>query len=155
MAQKIVRITLLALLLPWLAQAQQVASLPSFQQTDLAAEFPEYKESGSNEERGLRRYRSQLEYFREEALEGYNKDIIAFRKQLVETDRQLELDRKKGRVSEEEYKEQHKAIAQELGNSNGSGQYMRAYYTFMKKYKSESRWVIDELSRLEKRKFRF
>ena len=143
------------LLLFWSAAAvSQTVELPSFGESVLAEQFPEYQES-SDVERGLRRYRSQLEHFREEVLEGFNRGVMEYRQKLVETDAKLELDRKKGRISKEDYLEQHDYIAQELKKSNRSGEHMKAYFTFLGKYKSESRWVIEELAREEKKKFRF
>ena len=82
-----------------MASASVANGLPSFGEAILKEQFPEYQESQTNVERGLRHYRVQLENFREEVLEGFNRAVIDFRSKLVESDEQLELDRNKGRIT--------------------------------------------------------
>ncbi len=145
---------LIVLLIISSAGAAVDAQLPSFGETILKEQFPEYKES-EDVERGLRRYLAQLEYFRQEILEGYNRSILDFRQQLVDADSALELDRKKGRVDDSAYTGRHDYIAVELKRSQGSGDYMAAYYSYLKKYKVEIKWVNAEIAVEEKKKFKF
>jgi hypothetical protein len=130
------------------------AQLPSFGETILKEQFPEYKES-ADVERGLRRYLAQLEYFRQEILEGYNRSILDFRKQLIDADSRLEIDRKKGRVDDSAYTGRHDYIAGELKRSQRNGDHMAAYYSYVQKYKAEIKWVNAEIAVEEKKKFKF
>ncbi|EGQ9250183.1 hypothetical protein [Vibrio parahaemolyticus] len=143
------------LILSCISFSSYPSELPSFGETILGEQFPEYVESSSNIERGLRRYRVQLEVFREDVLEGYNRGVQEYREKLVAADTKLELDRKKGRIPKDDYQKQHNYIKEELDRSKGSGQYMKAYFTYLRKYKSESKWVVKELGMEEKRKFKF
>ena len=97
-----------------MASASVANGLPSFGEAILKEQFPEYQESQTNVERGLRHYRVQLENFREEVLEGFNRAVIDFRSKLVESDEQLELDRNKGRITTEQYVERHEYIKSEM-----------------------------------------
>ncbi|GEM_PF-2935454 len=136
------------------AFAQTPHDLPSFGESISKEQFPEYRES-ENVERGLRRYRVQLEYFREEVLEGYNRAVLEYRKKLVEYDKKFEIDRKKGKIKEEEYNTKHLYLTNELRKSRGSGEYMNAYFTYLKKYKAEAKWIKSEIEREEKKRFVF
>ena len=128
--------------------------LPSFSETIRTEQFPEYKEL-ADVSRGLRRYRSQLESFREEVLEGYNRAVLGYGKRLINIDKKLELDRKKGRITPEIYKERHTYLRQEFFQSRGSGAYLKPYFSYLKKYKAEMRWSKRELAVEKKNKFRF
>jgi hypothetical protein len=142
------------LLLTFSANAGDEKAFPSFGETILKEQFPEYKES-PDVERGLRRYKALLEYFRGEILEGYNRSVINYRQLLVDADSKLELDYKKGRITNEGYEERHDYFKKELFKSSGTGEYMAAYYTYFRKYKSELKWVNEEIAVEEKKKFKF
>jgi len=146
---------LVVFLFSQLVAANAPNGLPSFGEAILKEQFPEYQESKTNVERGLRRYRVQLETFREEVLEGFNRAVLEYRRKLVESDQKLELDRKKGRITKEQYAVRHQYIKSELGKSKGSGEYMKAYFLYLGKYKAESKWVVQELAVEEKKKFKF
>jgi hypothetical protein len=147
-------VVLSLLLLTFSANANDEKALPSFGETILKEQFPEYKES-SDVERGLRRYKVQLESFREEILEGYNRSVINYRQQLVDADSGLELDYKKGRINSEIYNGRHDYIKKELIKSSGSGEYLAAYFMYLNKYKTEIKWVNEEIAVEEKKKFKF
>ncbi|MCI5145609.1 MAG: hypothetical protein D3923_08770 [Candidatus Electrothrix sp. AR3] len=153
---KIIYITLILflLVLRYNAVADNEAILPSFTETILAEQFPEYKEL-ADVSRGLRRYRSQLESFREEVLEGYNRAVLNYGKRLIDIDRKLELDRKKDRISNGIYKKHHEYLRQEFFQSRGSGEYLKPYFFYLKKYKAEMRWSKRELAVETKNKFKF
>jgi len=137
------------------AFAQPSSDLPSpFGKSISQEQFPEYKEL-RNVERGLRRYRTELEYFRAEILERYNRAVLDYREKLVDSDKQVEIDRKKGMIADEEYKVRHFYIKDELRKSRGSGEYMKVYFTYLKKYRSEARWVRSEIEVEKKARFRF
>ena len=135
--------------------ADTPSELPSFGEAILKEQFPKYKESDRNIVPGLRRYRGQLEDFRVGDLEGFNRAVLAYRKKLVKSDKQLEAERKKGKKTKDKYLKQHEYIKSELKKSNARGEYMYAYYKYLRKYLSESKWVIQEIAVEEKKKFKF
>lgn len=151
---KLVAAALTLLLLSFNASADNDTGLPSFGETILKEQFPEYKES-ANVERGLRRYRVHLESFRDEILEGYNREVLEYRHQLVDADRMLELDHKLGRITSNVYAERHDYLRKEFIKSRGSGEYMKVYYKYLEKYKSEAKWVNGEIAIEEKKRFKF
>lgn len=153
----IIRTLAVTILLCWqlvAAADEQQDEMPSFGDSDLKEQFPEYQEA-KNVERGLRRYLVHLESFRQDSLEGYNRAIIVHRENLVNADRKLEIDHKKGRINKEEYIDKHDYIKRELRKSRGKGSYFKAYFAYLKRYKSEAKWASDEILREEKKKFKF
>lgn len=152
MRQVAAALTLLLLIFSVNAYAE--TPLPSFGSAILNEQFPEYKEL-SDVERGLRKYRTQLEYFRQEILEGYNRAVLLHRQELVNADSQLELDHKRGRITSIAYAERHDYLLKEFAKSQGNGEYMTAYFTYLEKYKTEVKWVNAEIAVEEKKKFRF
>lgn len=136
------------------SSANTETTLPSFGETILKEQFPEYKES-ADVERGLRRYRVQLESFRDEVLEGYNRSVSEYRQQLIDSDGKLELDQKRGRITSEIYTERHDYLRKELTKSQGNGEHMVAYFNYLEKYQAEVKWVNAEIEVEVKKKLKF
>jgi len=140
-------IILIILLFAGFSAANASKGLPSFNDVMLEKQLeellPEYKEpkNNSKEKEQLVRFRAQLEVYRQRVLEGFNSAIIEYREKLVESDRQLELDRSRGRVSREYYTKRHEYIKSELKKSRASGDYMQVYFDYLGVYRTLSDWV--------------
>lgn len=127
---------------------------PSFPASILEAQFPAFK-GDSKPLSDLRRHRQQLEFFREQSLEGYNR---ALKKHLAEVrrfDGEVEKARASGRMTAEEYETLHRAIEIEFEKSGPSGDYLDIYSTYLEKYKNERDWVLPEISALERERVKF
>src|SRR5690554_5879603 len=102
---------LVALWLLATSPAATAASLepPSFAASILEAQFPEF--SGDTESiTDLRRYRQQLEFFRAQSLEGYNRALKKHLLNLKRFDDDLEKAHASGRVTTDEYDVLHQRI---------------------------------------------
>ena len=143
---------LIILLFTGFSTANASGGLPSFNDVMLEKQLeellPEYKEPKNNgkEKQELIRFRAKLEYYRQRVLEGFNSAIIEYREKLIESDRQLELDRSRGRISREYYKKRHAYIKSELKKSRASGEYMQVYFDYLGVYRTLSDWVTEQLN---------
>jgi hypothetical protein len=138
----------------WL-NSESGASLPSFLEKPPMEQFPEYRESTSDILHGLMRYRSELENFREEILEGYNRSVVAFIDQLTDAANQLEMEYMRGTITRAVYDQRHAYLVAELGKTREKGKYMAGYYGCLKKYKSEIKLVAVQIAKKKKEGFRF
>ena len=145
-------IILMVLLFAGFSTANASKGLPSFNDAMLEKQLeellPEYKEpkNNSKEKDELVRFRARLEVYRQRVLEGFNSAIIEYREKLVESDRQLELDRSRGRISRTYYSKRHEYIKSELRKSRASGEYMQVYFDYLGIYKTLSDWVNEQLA---------
>ena len=127
---------------------------PSFPASILATQFPEFK--GDMKSLGdLRRYRQQLEFFREQLLEGYNRALKKHLVNLKRFDSELERAHASGHVTTDEYDSLHQRIVSELEKSARSGDYMEFYRTYLAKYKSERDWLLPVISAIERERIKF
>lgn len=127
---------------------------PSFPASILEAQFPEFK-GDTKSLADLRRYRQQLEFFREQSLEGYNRALKKHLVNLKRFDGELERAHALGRVTTDEYDSLHQRIVTELEKSAQSGDYMEIYRTYLAKYKSERNWLLPEISAIERERVKF
>ena len=138
-------IFLMIILFAGFSTANASNGLPSFNDVVLEQQLeellPEYKEPKNDGKEELVRFRAALEIYRERVLEGFNNAIIEYREKLVESDRELELDRSRGRISRDYYLKRHNYIKSELKKSRASGEYMRVYFDYLGIYKTLSDWV--------------
>jgi len=138
-------IILIVLLFAGFSTANASKGLPSFNgimlEKQLEELLPEYKEPKNDGKEELVRFRAELEIYRERMLEGFNSAIIEYREKLVESDRELELDRSRGKISREYYSKRHQYIKSELKKSRASGEYMQVYFDYLGIYKTLSDWV--------------
>ena len=143
-------IILIVLLFAGFSTANASKGLPSFNEVMLEKQLeellPEYKEPKNDSKEELVRFRAELEIYRERVLEGFNSAIIEYREKLIESDRKLELDISRGKISREYYIKRHEYIKSELKKSRGSGDYMRVYFDYLGIYKTLSDWVIEQLT---------
>lgn len=136
------------------ASAAPNLKLPSFPASILEAQFPVFK-GDSKSLADLRHYRQQLEFFREQSLEGYNRALKKHLLELKRFDSELEKARAAGRITSEEYDALHQSVVSELEKSAPSGDYMELYGTYLAKYKKERDWVVPEISALERERVKF
>jgi hypothetical protein len=134
--------------------AQGQFDFPSFGERILEAQFPKFDKSQVTLT-SLRKYRIELEYFRDQILEGYNRAVKDYVAELGEFDTKLELARKKGEISTSEYERQHARVAEEYKNAGADGDLLKPYFTYLNKYKSEARFVINEIKNKEKELIKF
>lgn len=128
--------------------------LPSFSSSIIEAQFPVFK--GDNKSLAdLRRHRQQLEYFREQSLEGYNRALRKHVSDLSRFDKKLEIDRAAGRITSEQYEALHQAILSEIEKSGPSGEYIEVYLAHLAKYKKERDWLLPEIAALERERVKF
>ena len=142
------------LFVSFMGMAAPAPKPPSFPASILEAQFPVFK-GDAKVLADLRRHRQQLEYFREQSLEGYNR---ALKKHLVELkrfDKDIETSRAAGRVTADEYDTLHQHVVSELEKSAPSGDYIEIYVSYLEKYKKERDWVLPEISTLEKERVKF
>jgi len=145
---------LIVLLVNFGTFAAETTSMPSFGASILKEQFPVYRQQ-PNVVSGLRTYRAELEYFRQNSLEGYNRAIQQYREQLIEADKNLEIARGTGKIATEEYTKDHGYLVSEFEKSSEKGEYLAAYYQYFKRYAEESKWVEAEIVREERGKFKF
>ena len=131
------------------------SSLPSFVEKPPMEQFPEYMESTSDILHGLMRYKAQLELFREEILEGYNRSVVAYIDQLTDSANQLELEYMRGTITRAIYDQRHAYLVAELGKTREKGKYMAVYYGCLGKYKSEIKLVVQQIAKKKKDGIRF
>jgi len=134
--------------------AQDELKFPSLGERILETQFPKFDKNNVTLT-SLRKYREELEYFRDEILEGYNRAIKEYVAALGEFDRKLELARRTGKISKEQYERMHARVADEYKNASGDGDLLRSYFTYLSKYKSEARFVINEIKNREKELIKF
>ena len=130
-------------------------NLPLFVEKSPMEQFPEYREATGDVISHLKRYMSQLEWFRVDVLEGYNRSVIAFIDQLTAAANQLELEYIRGVVARSDYDQRHAYIVAELGKTREKGKYMAAYFTCLGKYRFEARLVAEQIARRQKDALRF
>lgn len=147
----IVAIWLLTATTPALAQNLKP---PSFPASILEAQFPIFK-GNADSLADLRRYRQELEFFRAQSLEGYNRALQKHLFQVKRFDAELEKSHATGQITTEEYNSLHQAIADELEKSAPSGEYMDLYRNYLAKYKSQRDWVLPEITTVEKSRLKF
>lgn len=132
----------------------QTFLVPSFPAKILEAQFPLFKGDSSSVP-DLRHYRQQLEYFRDQSLEGYNRALKKYLLTLKTFDKELEKQRQLGSLKPEEYAKRHQFVLDELEKSGPTGEYMEIYTDFLAKYKKERDWVIPEITSLDRAKVKF
>jgi hypothetical protein len=134
--------------------AQGKLEFPSLGAKILEKQFPQFDKTNVTLT-SLRKYRTELEYFRDEVLEGYNKAVSEYVAELGEFDKRLELARKNGAISESDYQRMHERVADEYNNAGANGDLLKPYFTYLKKYQSEATFVINEINNKEKELIRF
>lgn len=132
--------------------AVNAPQLPSFAGTILEKQFPESKTA---ELEDLRRYRQDLETFREFVLEGYNKGLIEYARKLDASARDLEEKRRRGKINADAYDQVHTYLRLELEKITKDGEYFRIYKQNLARYRRRALWVIHEITRKERQQLRF
>jgi hypothetical protein len=127
---------------------------PSFPASILEEQFPVFK-SDSKSLADLRHHRQQLEFFREQSLEGYNRALKTHLNELKRFDINLEKTHIARRISTKEYESLHQSLVSELEKSAPTGEYMQLYNSYLVKYKKERDWVLPEIDTLEKERVKF
>ena len=127
---------------------------PSFPATILDSQFPNFK-GDTNSLCDLRRYRQQLEHFRQKSLEGYNRALQKFLLNLKKHDERLELNYANSLIGNEIYEKNHEYIVNEISKASGTGEYMQIYYDYAGKLKTEHDWLMPEITAREKDKIKF
>lgn len=134
--------------------AQGTLEFPSLGAKILEKQFPKFDKTNVTLT-SLRRYRTELEYFRDEVLEGYNTAVREYVAELGQFDTQLERARKNGEVSEVDYKRMHQHLVDEYEKAGPKGELLKPYFTYLKKYQSEATFVIHEINNKEKELMKF
>lgn len=145
MINKYVLLSLILVLNSVYVSAEEKLEKPLFEETLEESSFPKYADLG-NPETSLRSYRQDLELYRKETLEAYNSNLIEYNNRLKKFDQKVEYHYKLGLLTKEEYQDYHGYIVQELKKSGKNG-YLKPYHKFLNKYKSKTKWVIEELRR--------
>lgn len=127
--------------------------LPSFAATILENQFPEIRDGADLS--ALRKYRQELETFRQFVLEKYNKGIIDYAKRLDDASKLLEEQRRTHKVSTVEYHGSHARLKDEFARISKEGEYMQVYYAFFEKYKGQAKWVATEIKHRERQGMKF
>ncbi len=134
------------------AQINTTFELPSFAATILESQFPEPKSTDLSD---LRRHRQDLEFFRESVLEGYNRGLKDYALKLDTASKQLEQNRRMGRIAKDAYGKSHVRIQEELTKLRPDGDYLMVYKLFLARYQRRANWVIQEITRKERQQLRF
>lgn len=143
---------LLVLATPGFAQGK--LEFPSLGAKILEKQFPQFDRTNVTLT-SLRKYRTELEYFRDAVLEGYNTAVSEYVAELGQFDKRLESARKNGAISASDYQRMHEHLADEYNNAGAKGDLLKPYFTYLKKYQSEAAFVINEINNKEKELIKF
>lgn len=116
--------------------SQQDLERPFFDYESLEEQFPRFDTKNANI-MSLTSYREELEIFRENDLEGFNRELIDYIAQLKVYDKRLLSARRKRQISSNKYKKEHDWLVREFPKTRESGSYMREYRKYLRKYRSQ------------------
>ncbi len=120
-------------------------SLPSLPAATLDEQFPR---DSSHDIESLKKYKQDLEYFREKTLEGYNRSLIAYANTINESSKKLEELRRVQQVGDSDYEYFHRLLKDELQKLSRSGEYMALYFAALHKYQGRVKLADEEISQL-------
>ena len=127
-------------------------SIPRFEKQLLGNLFPTIDDYSLP---SLRKYRQELEIFREGVLEAYNKTLLTHDEKIRKLDRRIEKLRALGKLSIEEYLKYRNYVIDETKRMQPGGDLRITYKNNFVRYKRNADWVINEIKSKERERIRF
>lgn len=143
---KTATLAILLLQTSWLEGETYDIHLPSLPIITLDQQFPRDPQISIPK---LQLYKQDLEFFRRQTLEGFNRALIIDAAEVDEASKRLETDNANGKVSQQDYQRIHGYLVVELMKLRRSGDYMATYYDYLNKYKSRMNWADDQIKAIE------